>query len=84
MKIFSDDPKSVKFWSMRADRTGRLLLNVFVSALAAFLLSLALPAGDLAQATTAVMFAIFVVGADLRDRVTEVFHQNRDQLKDRP
>jgi hypothetical protein len=70
MKIFSDDPKPVK---MRADRWNRVLKNALLAALSAFIISLAIPAGDLATATFGIMLVVFMVGFDLRDRALELF-----------
>jgi hypothetical protein len=73
MKIFSDDPKPTPKPKMRADRFGRIFVNALISGLAAFFLSLAIPDVELGRVAFALMFVVFMVGADLRDRCTELF-----------
>ncbi len=72
MKIFSDDPKPVKY-KMRADTGWRSFRNTMMAGGAAFIVSLAIPESDLSQIAFAIMFVVFAVGADLRDRQLEIF-----------
>lgn len=80
MKIFSKP----KFWSMRADKPMRMIWSVLVSAAAAYIFSWVLPEGELANVVSVLLFVILAVAMDLRDRCTEIYHQNREILSKFP
>ena len=83
MKIFSKRPTR---WTMKADRVSRILMNLLISGVASVVFSLALPAGDLATLMFAVIFMLNMIGLDIRDRLIEIYEQNRAMmgLKDSP